>query len=259
MWTHSCSTNGFYTKCDRTQPRRNAAEQWKKSKNHPVDRLNKIFSSVCLIQFSRTIVLNSFPNFYLLYGSKLSVCGDTSKIIVKVKLFNNSHTALLLKVHNWQKPLITTMFTLSKSGVLLTPNPTFSQPSKDTRGRDWSLKYKYCQPVIRGHWWPAQDAATLTSPRAVCLQACLFVHHASASLTEWVRFDIQTLTECWTCIMHAVCMHYPQGRDLHFATLELWVYQSVLPATLRTYLHTRKHQCAESPNSQTEYGLHSEA
>lgn len=143
------------------------------------------------------------------------------------------------------------MFTLSKSGLLLTPNPNVFQLRKDKRGRDWSLKYKYCQPVIRGHWWPAQDAATLTSPRAGCV--CRRASLSTTLLRAWQSERDLTfkLSECRTCIMHAVCTHHPQSRDLQFATGELWVYQSLLPATLRTYLHTRKHQCAESPNSQT--------
>lgn len=55
--------------------------------------------------------------------------------------------------------------------------------------------------------------------------------------------------------MHAVCMHYPEGRDLQFPAQETLVYQSLLLPHLQTYLHTGKHasglysdhhQCAES-------------
>lgn len=265
MWTHTCSTssaNSFKTKCERTQPRRQ-----NRAKSQRIIQLTKYFRLFACVRYQEQLCWAAsqiFICFMVLSWASLGlIIVDTNcKIIVNVKLFNNNHTTLLLKEHNWQKPLIAgnynSVYTV-KVWQAAYSELTIFQLSKDTRGRDWSLKHKYCQPVIRGHWWPARDAATLTSPRAVCVcrRVSLSTTLLQASQSE---HDLTfKLSECWTCIMHAVCAHYPQGRDLQFATRELWVYQSLLPATPRTYLHTGKHQCAESPNSQTEYGLHSEA
>lgn len=132
---------------------------------------------------------------------------------------------------------------------------------KRYKGVNWSLNHKYCQAVIRGQWWPVQDGVTSTSPCAVC--AHRYVSVSILLLPAWLRGRLLTFklpVSVLTCIMYAVCVHYPGWEG---SSQEMLVKHSLLlPSSwLTSMLENRrpdsiiKHKLADSPSSRTGYGL----